>query len=90
MKSFKHLVIPALLSLGVCSCHAAQPVYRCGNSYSQTPCAGAAEVASRAAALAIRRSEEAGRFISFIPRVCLRRTMTDLHPACNLCFRVRQ
>jgi len=42
MKSFKHLVIPGLLSLGVCN--AAQPVYRCGNSYSQTPCAGAAEV----------------------------------------------
>ena len=46
MKSFKHLVIPALLSLGVCSCPAAQPVYLCGNSYSQMPCAGAAEVAS--------------------------------------------
>jgi hypothetical protein len=44
MKSFKHLVLPALLLCAAASGAAAQQVYRCGNSYSQTPCTGAVAV----------------------------------------------
>ena len=44
MKSFKHLVLTTAAALGVCHGAAAQQVYRCGNSYSQTPCAGAVAV----------------------------------------------
>jgi hypothetical protein len=47
MKSFKTNPLVPLVLLGCASCIApvgAQTVYRCGSSYSQTPCAGAAEV----------------------------------------------
>jgi hypothetical protein len=44
MKSFNHLVLTSLAVLSLCHSASAQPVYRCGNSYSQTPCAGAVEV----------------------------------------------
>jgi hypothetical protein len=44
MKSLKHLVLPALTLLLASSGTSAQTVYRCGNSYSQTPCAGAVAV----------------------------------------------
>jgi hypothetical protein len=44
MKSFNHLVLTSLAALSLCHSASAQPVYRCGNSYSQTPCAGAVEV----------------------------------------------
>ena len=44
MKSFKHLVLTSLAVLSLCHSASAQSVYRCGNSYSQTPCAGAVEV----------------------------------------------
>ena len=39
MKSFKHLVLPTLAGLSLSLAAHAQVVYRCGNSYSQTPCA---------------------------------------------------
>lgn len=32
------LVFCCLIPLMACTCTSAQPVYRCGNSYSQTPC----------------------------------------------------
>ena len=41
MKSLKPLVLPALALLLTCSGAQAQTVYRCGNSYSQSPCADA-------------------------------------------------
>ena len=44
MKSFKHLVLTTAAALSVCQGASAQQVYRCGNSYSQTPCAGAVAV----------------------------------------------
>jgi hypothetical protein len=44
MKSFSHLVLTSLAALSVCHGVSAQQVYRCGNSYSQTPCAGAVAV----------------------------------------------
>jgi hypothetical protein len=44
MKSFKPLVPGALALLLAGSAAAAQTVYRCGNSYSQSPCAGAVAV----------------------------------------------
>jgi FKBP-type peptidyl-prolyl cis-trans isomerase len=47
MKSFKFTTLPAIALLGLATCPysaSAQTVYRCGNSYSQTPCAGAIEV----------------------------------------------
>jgi hypothetical protein len=44
MKSFKHLVLTTAAALSVCHGAAAQQVYRCGNSYSQKPCAGAIAV----------------------------------------------
>jgi hypothetical protein len=44
MKSFKPLVLPALALLLGCSGAGAQTVYRCGNSYSQTPCANAVAI----------------------------------------------
>jgi hypothetical protein len=44
MKSFKHLVLITAAALSVCHGASAQQVYRCGNSYSQTPCAGAIAV----------------------------------------------
>jgi hypothetical protein len=44
MKSFKSLALPALLMLLTCSGAGAQTVYRCGNSYSQTPCSNAVTV----------------------------------------------
>jgi hypothetical protein len=44
MKSFKHLVLTGLTAIGLYQSASAQQVYRCGNSYSQTPCAGAVAV----------------------------------------------
>jgi G3E family GTPase len=44
MKSFKHLVLTSLAALGICHGASAQQVFRCGNSYSQTPCTGAIAV----------------------------------------------
>jgi hypothetical protein len=44
MKSFKPFVLPALALLLTCSTAGAQAVYRCGNSYSQSPCANAVAV----------------------------------------------
>ena len=44
MKSFKALAPTALAALLLCQAVAAQTVYRCGNSYSQSPCAGASVV----------------------------------------------
>jgi hypothetical protein len=44
MKSFKYLILPAIAYLAIGQAALAQPVYRCGNSYSQTPCAGAVTV----------------------------------------------
>jgi hypothetical protein len=44
MKSFNHLVLTSLAALSLCHSASAQSVYRCGNSYSQTPCAGAVAV----------------------------------------------
>jgi hypothetical protein len=41
MKSFKPLVLTTLTLLLVSTGSAAQTVYRCGSSYSQTPCANA-------------------------------------------------
>lgn len=47
MKSFKFTTLPAIAWLALAAnpySAIAQTVYRCGNSYSQTPCAGAIEV----------------------------------------------
>ncbi len=44
MKSFEHLVLASLVAVSTCTGVAAQQVYRCGSSYSQTPCAGAVVV----------------------------------------------
>ena len=44
MKSFKHLVLASLVAVSTCTAGAAQQVYRCGSSYSQTPCAGGVAV----------------------------------------------
>jgi hypothetical protein len=44
MKSFKYLVLTTAAALSVGHGASAQQVYRCGNSYSQTPCAGAVAV----------------------------------------------
>ena len=44
MKSFKHLVLTSLAVLSICQSASAQQVYRCGSSYSQTPCTGAIAV----------------------------------------------
>jgi hypothetical protein len=44
MKSFQHLVLTTIAALSVCHGASAQQVYRCGNSYSQTPCAGAVAI----------------------------------------------
>jgi hypothetical protein len=44
MKSFKHLVVTSLAMLSISHGASAQQVYRCGNSYSQTPCTGAIAV----------------------------------------------
>lgn len=44
MKSFKSLVLASLVAFSACFDAAAQPVYRCGSSYSQTPCTGAVTV----------------------------------------------
>ena len=41
MKSFTNIAPSCLALLLGCSAAAAQTVYRCGNSYSQTPCADA-------------------------------------------------
>jgi K+-sensing histidine kinase KdpD len=46
MKSFHHLVLTTIAALSVCHSASAQQVYRCGNSYSQTPCAGAVAVST--------------------------------------------
>jgi hypothetical protein len=46
MKSFQHLVLTTIAALSVCPGASAQQVYRCGNSYSQTPCAGAVAVST--------------------------------------------
>ena len=46
MKSFNHLVLTSLAALSLCHSASAQSVYRCGNSYSQTPCAGAVAVST--------------------------------------------
>jgi hypothetical protein len=54
MKSFKPLVLPAL-SLLLASSLSAQTVYRCGNSYSQTPCSGAVTVPADDARSAAQR-----------------------------------
>jgi hypothetical protein len=39
MKSFKNLVLFSAAALSLCQGASAQQVYRCGSSYSQTPCA---------------------------------------------------
>jgi hypothetical protein len=44
MKSFKYLAASTLALLLACTSAAAQQVYRCGSSYSQTPCSGATAV----------------------------------------------
>lgn len=44
MKSFQHLVLSTVALLSICHSAPAQQVFRCGNSYSQTPCAGAVTV----------------------------------------------
>ncbi len=46
MKSFKHLVLTTITALSVCHGASAQQVYRCGSSYSQTPCEGAIAVST--------------------------------------------
>ena len=46
MKSFQHLVLTTITALSVCHGASAQQVFRCGNSYSQTPCAGAVAVST--------------------------------------------
>ena len=46
MKSFQHLVLTTIAALSVCHGASAQQVYRCGNSYSQTPCTGAIAVST--------------------------------------------
>ena len=50
MKCFQHLVVAGLTSAALCQTAHAQQVYRCGNSYSQIPCAGAVTVPARTAA----------------------------------------
>ncbi len=42
MKTLSHLI--AIITLGLCTSLPAQTVYRCGNSYSQTPCPGGSAV----------------------------------------------
>jgi hypothetical protein len=47
MKSFQRLVLPAVTAIAALCIYPtvnAQQVYRCGNSYSQTPCDGAIAV----------------------------------------------
>jgi hypothetical protein len=44
MKSFRNLAITTAAALCVWHAASAQQVYRCGNSYSQTPCTGAVAV----------------------------------------------
>jgi len=46
MKSFKYITLPglALLCASFGQTVHGQPVYRCGNTYSQSPCAGAVPV----------------------------------------------
>lgn len=44
MKSFRRLVLPAIAYLALGQAAYAQPVYRCGNFYSQTPCTGGVTV----------------------------------------------
>jgi hypothetical protein len=44
MKSFSHLVLACLAAVSTCTVAATQQVYRCGSSYSQTPCAGGVAV----------------------------------------------
>jgi K+-sensing histidine kinase KdpD len=44
MKSFRNLAITTAAALCVWHAASAQQVYRCGNSYSQKPCAGAIAV----------------------------------------------
>ena len=46
MKSFQHLVLTTIAALSVCHAASAQQVFRCVNSYSQTPCAGAVAVST--------------------------------------------
>lgn len=46
MQRIHHRVLPCLLLLALNTMTLAQPVYRCGNSYSQTPCPGAVPVAA--------------------------------------------
>jgi len=41
-----HLVLPTLVGLSMSLAATAQTVYRCGNSYSQTPCAGGTAVST--------------------------------------------
>jgi len=38
------LLIPAIAAMSLCTGLSAQTVYRCGNSYSQTPCPGGGTV----------------------------------------------
>jgi hypothetical protein len=57
MKSFKHLVLTTAAALSVSQGASAQQVYRCGNSYSQTPCAGAVAVSTDDARTDVQRAE---------------------------------
>ena len=57
MKSFQHLVMGCLLtSAALCHTAHAQQVYRCGNSYSQIPCAGAVTVPTEDSRSAAQRA----------------------------------
>lgn len=46
MQRIHHRVLSCLLLLALNTMTLAQPVYRCGNSYSQTPCPGAVPIAA--------------------------------------------
>jgi hypothetical protein len=46
MQRIRHRALSCLLLLAFNPMALAQPVYRCGNSYSQTPCTGAVPIAA--------------------------------------------
>ena len=56
MKCFQHLVVAGLTSAALCQTAHAQQVYRCGNSYSQIPCAGAVTVPAEDSRSAAQRA----------------------------------
>ena len=56
MKCFQHLVVAGLTSAALLHTAHAQQVYRCGNSYSQIPCAGAVTVPAEDSRSAAQRA----------------------------------